>query len=375
MSSKRILVVAGEASGDAHAAKLVRDLRRKDHELQFYGMGGAKMRDVGVDVVLDIKDMAIIGVFDVISSLPKIFAVMSQLKHMMQKNPPDLLILVDYPGFNLRLAKIAKNLGIKVFYYISPKLWASRPGRIKTIQRYVDKMAVIFPFEVEYFKKLNYDVTFVGNPLTETVKSTMSQFEARKRFGLKPEHKTVGLFPGSRASEIKRLLPVILQAAQRLEKQFNEIQFIMPLASSLEMADLEPYLNKYPVDIHVVANETYNVMRACDAAIAVSGTVTLESALMELPIVIIYKVFPPYFPIHWVTNIPDIGLCNIVAGKRIVQELLQQHANGKEISTETSKILTDEQYRNNMIAEMHKIKAELTDDKTVDVTDLVLAEL
>lgn len=368
MAAKRILIVAGEASGDVHAAKLVWDVLQKDPTIKFFGMGGANMRQAGVDTIININKMSTIGVVDAMLNLPRILSTMRQLRKLLKTDPPAMIILVDYPSFNLPLARIAKKLGVKTFYYISPKLWASRAWRIKTIRKYVDQMAVIFPFEVDYYKKLNYPVTFVGNPLTETVKPTISVKKAKQEFSLDPNRKTVGLFPGSRKGEIKRLLPVILQTAKLLKQQFKDIQFIMPLASSLTRADLGEVAD---LNIKVIANKTYGVMQVCDAAIAVSGTVTLESALMQLPIVIIYKIFPPYFPIHWVISIPYIGLCNIVAGKRIVQELLQQHANPKEISAEISKILTNVNYRNNMIAAMEKIKAKLIADKS-DLTDMIL---
>lgn len=371
--AKRILIVAGEASGDAHAAKLVQDVRKLDPEVEFFGMGGAKMEQVGVNVIWDIKNMSVIGVFDVFLKLPTIWKTMQKLRHFMEEHKPDMLILVDYPGFNLRLAKVAKKLGIKVFYYIAPKLWASRARRIKTIKKYVDQMAVIFPFEVDYFKRLNYPVTFVGNPLSEVAESHMTKAEAKQHFGFTTESRLVGLFPGSRTGEIKKLLPVILESAHKVKQQHPDVQFILPLASSLTTDDIQAYLGEHKeLDVTVILGQAYNVMRACDAAIAVSGTVTLEAALMELPIVIIYKVFPPRFPIHWVISIPYIGLCNIVAGKKIVQEYVQQHANANNISTEINKILDDDAYRNNMIAEMQQVKDKLIADKH-DLAEMILA--
>jgi lipid-A-disaccharide synthase len=237
-AKQQIFIVAGEASGDLHAANLINSISKIEPEIRFYGMGGARMRALGIDILVDINELAVIGFFDVLFKLPKIIAALHIIRKELINNPPDLLILVDYPGFNLKLAKIAHNLGIRVFYYISPKLWASRPGRAKIIKKYIDKMAVLFPFEVDFFKQFNISVDFVGNPLAEIAKPTMDKVTAKQHFGFNPTTRIIGLFPGSRKGEIKKLLPVLLKSARILVKRFPDLQFILPLASSLSRQDL-----------------------------------------------------------------------------------------------------------------------------------------
>ena len=302
---------------------------------------------------------------------------MKTLLHSLKKNPPDLLILVDYPGFNLRLAKKAKSMGIKTFYYIAPKLWASRQSRIKTIKKNIDKMAVIFPFEVKYFKKLNFKVSFVGNPLSKTVKPDLSKEEAYKKFKINSENKIVGLFPGSRKSEIKKLLPVILKSAKKLQNQIKNIQFALPIASSVSKDEITFYLKKYKTEnVRIIENSNrYNALQLCDVAIAVSGTITLEIALMKIPMLIIYKVSPIfYLIIKCFIKIPYIGLCNIIAEKKIVQEFIQTKAQPSNLNKEIKKIFENNNYRKNMICEMEKIKTKLT-AKSSNLTETIIETL
>jgi len=373
MANKRnIFIVTGEASGDLHAAKLVKDVHKLDPNINFSGMGGINMRNAGVNIIIDFTDLAVMGLFDVLRHLTKFYSAKKIIHKTLLNNPPDLLILIDYSGFNLRLVKKAKQAGIKILYYITPQVWASRQRRIKIIRKYVDQLAVIFPFEVDFYKQFDIPVAFVGHPLANTVQATMDMAFAKQEFTLNSEYKTIGLFPGSRKEEIKRLLPVMLKSAKLLKKAFPNIQFVLALASSLTQNDLAPYLKKSNLDIKIIANQNYDAMQVCDAIIATSGTVTLEIALMNIPMVIIYKISPPYFPIKLIINVPFIGLCNIIAGKEIVKEFLQQHANPKNISTEITHILNDEIYRNTMIAELKKVKQQLTLKETESLAQLIL---
>ncbi len=376
MANKRnIFIVTGEASGDLHAAKLVKDVHKLDPNINFSGMGGINMRNAGVNIIIDFTDLAVMGLFDVLRHLTKFYSAKKIIHKTLLNNPPDLLILIDYSGFNLRLVKKAKQAGIKILYYITPQVWASRQRRIKIIRKYVDQLAVIFPFEVDFYKQFDIPVAFVGHPLANTVQATMDMAFAKQEFTLNSEYKTIGLFPGSRKEEIKRLLPVMLKSAKLLKKAFPNIQFVLALASSLTQNDLAPYLKKSNLDIKIIANQNYDAMQVCDAIIATSGTVTLEIALMNIPMVIIYKISPPYFPIKLIINVPFIGLCNIIAGKEIVKEFLQQHANAKNISAEITHILNDEIYRNTMIAELKKIKPQLTLKETENLAHLIIKML
>jgi lipid-A-disaccharide synthase len=372
--TKKILISAGEASGDMHAANLVRSVHEIDPVIQFYGMGGVNMQQAGVNLIVNSRELAVMGIFDVITHFPKIKAAMSIMWRAVRNDRPNLVILIDYSGFNLRLAKAAKKAGVKVFYYVSPQIWASRQWRVKTVRKYVDVMVVILPFEVDFYKRHGIKAHFVGNPLVNKAQVTMTKHNAQQKFGLNPKRKTVGLFPGSRLSEIKRILPVILEAARLIKEKFPDVQFIMPLASSLTMDDLKPYITASTIEIKIVAGYNYDVMQVCDAIIAVSGTVTLEIALIGTPLVIIYKIFPQYFPIKWVVKIPHIGLCNIIAGKEIAKELLQQQANPKNICAEISRILTDKKYRATMCHELANVKAKLTANNQENLAMLVIKE-
>lgn len=372
IAAKKILISAGEASGDMHAADLVRRVHKLDPDIQFYGMGGVNMEQSGVRLIVNSRELAIMGILAVISHFPKIKAAMNVMWNAVRNDKPDLVILIDYSGFNLRLAKAAKQAKVKVMYYVCPQIWASRQWRVETMRRYVDVMAVIFPFEVEFYKRFGIHAHFVGNPLVKKAHPSMAKGEAIAKFNLDSKLKTVGLFPGSRLSEVKQILPDILQSAVLLKEKFVNIQFVMPIASSLTLDDLQPYLDGFKLDVKLVSGHNYDVMQVCDAIIAVSGTVTLEISLIGTPFVIIYKIFPSFLPFKWALKIPYIGLCNIIAGKKIVQELIQLQARPEKISEEIERILLDQDYRLKMVEELAKLRIKLNGKDQEDVAELVL---
>jgi len=354
------MIVAGEASGDLHGSNLVKEALRKNPGLSFFGMGGPKMREAGVTTLIDSSEMAVVGLIEVISHFPVIYRAFSTLKKIIRTDPPDLLILIDYPDFNLHLAKVAKSAGVRVLYYISPQIWAWRVGRVKKIAKLVDRMAVVFPFEVPFYEKGGVPVTFVGHPLVDIVHPTMTRAEAQASFGLDPAKRTVGLFPGSRKGEIRNLSATILEAATLLKKHFPDLQFILPLASSLTNEDLAPFLKSSSLDIRVIEEKVYDVMQVCDAIITVSGTVTLEAALMGAPMVIIYRVSPLTYAVgKRLIKVDHIGICNIVAGERVVRELIQDDAEPAWIAAEIARILTDNDYAQEMRAKLAGIRAKL----------------
>lgn len=358
--NKRIMIVAGEASGDLHGSNLVKEALRINPCLSFFGIGGKEMREAGVEIVADASEMAVVGLVEVISHAGVIFRAYSSLKNIIKTDPPDLLILIDYPDFNLLLAKAAKKAGIKVLYYISPQIWAWRVGRVKKIARLVDRMAVVFPFEVPFYEKEGVPVTFVGHPLADIVHPTMTRAEAMAYFGLDPARKTVGLFPGSRKGEIRSLLATIVDAAAILRKEFPGVQFILPLASSLEIADIDPFLKPAGLDVKIVEGKIYDVMQVCDAVISVSGTVTLEAALMGVPMVIIYRVSPITYAVgKRLIKVDHIGICNIVAGERAVRELIQDDADPASIAAEIGRLLTDDLYAGEMRKKLAGIRSKL----------------
>jgi lipid-A-disaccharide synthase len=354
------MIVAGEASGDLHGAGLVKEALRLAPDLRFFGIGGPLMREVGVETLVDASAMAVVGLVEVATHFDVIFRAFARLKRILTTDPPDLLILIDYPDFNLRLAKVARKAGVKVLYYISPQVWAWRVGRVKKIGRLVDRMAVVFPFEVQFYEREGVPVSFVGHPLADTVRPAMTRAEAQACFALDPARRTVGLFPGSRRNEIRNLLPTILASAGILKERFPDLQFILPLASSLNKSDIAPYLENCGLDVRVVEGRGYDVMQVCDAIITVSGTVTLEIALIGVPMVIIYRVSPLTYHIgKRLIKVDHIGLCNIVAGERVVRELIQDEAEPGRIADEIGRILHDGTYAASMTARLKAVKDKL----------------
>ena len=358
--NRRVLIVAGEASGDQHAARLVEEVHQRAPDVQFAGIGGPRMRRAGVEIVVDSREMAVVGLFEVLAHFPSIYGALQLMRRKLREERPDLLVLVDYPDFNLRLAKTARRLGIKVLYYISPQVWAWRQKRVHKIGRLVDMMAVVFPFEVPFYEKAGVPVRFVGHPLAEEVSSPLSVEEARVQLGLASDAPVVGLFPGSRRSEIMRLLPTLIEAAERLTRRHPKLQFILPQASTLTEADLRPYIENTAVDIRVVADRFYDVVRACDTIVSASGTATLEIALMEVPLVVIYKVAPlSYRIMSSLIKVDRIALCNIVAGKAVATELLQEAASAERIADEVDTLLDDPSRRAAMQKELSGVRERL----------------
>lgn len=357
---RRVMIVAGEASGDIYGADLVQKAESLDQNLHFFGIGGARMREAGVQTLVDSADMAVMGLVEVVKHFGVISSAYFKLKTILQEEPPELLILIDYPGFNLRLAKAAKKAGVKVLYYISPKVWAWKAGRIKTIAATVDHMAVIFPFEVPLYEKAGVPVSFVGHPMLDMVSETLDRSAAATSFNLDPSRKIIGLFPGSRRSEIERLLPVIIASAVKLKERFPDIQFILPLASTLKNDDITPLLAASGLDVTITRERIHDMIRSCDAVISVSGTVTLEIALVGTPMVIIYKLSPLTYELaKRLVKIPHIGLCNIVLGEAVVQELIQDRANPENIVTEIERFLTDDSYAGAVKSKLMMIRARL----------------
>jgi lipid-A-disaccharide synthase len=404
---KKILIIAGEASGDLHAAELVSAVKKKLPDVYFYGLGGIKMAQQGVKLLWDLHETAVIGLFDVIRNFKKIYQILRTLKKILRKEPPDLLVLVDYPGLNLHLTKVAKKYGVKVFYYISPQLWATREYRVKIIKNCVDKIAVIFPFEVDYYRKFGINAYFVGNPLTDVVKTTMTPAETKAKFALKNDAITIGLCPGSRKGEVKKILPTLVKVAELLtcsqtsgnldphvheddtsslchheddtaslchSRGSGNLQFVLPIASSLYESDVADYLKSSKVPIKITKTDNYDVMKACDLIIAASGTVTLEIALLGVPLIIVYRIFPLWFPLAKFIK-TNIGLCNIMAGKMVAPELLQKHANPEEISAAVLKVLNDNVYRDWMKTEFAKIKEKFTAGEKTDLGALIVSLL
>jgi len=359
-NSKQIMIVAGEVSGDLHGGNLVKAMRRMDPSLQFYGVGGRKLKEAGVDLIADSSDMAVVGLTEVFARLGTIMKVMRRLKTSMKDLKPDLVILIDYPDFNLSIAKSAKKNGIKVFYYIGPQVWAWRKGRIGQIKKNVDKIAVILPFEAPFYHAAGVDATFVGHPLLDEVKTKYSREETIRRLGLQSGVTTVGMLPGSRQAEIIKHLPEMIKAAEIIEKKIQPVQFIIPLVETLDITLVSNIIRQFPVKVMVVRDAVYDVIHCTDIVMVASGTATLETALMETPMVIIYKLSAPsYYIGKMVINIDHIGLVNIIAGKTVVPELIQDDANAERIATEIIDILTNKERLFDIKSQLSEIRNKL----------------
>jgi lipid-A-disaccharide synthase len=373
LNHQKVLIIAGEASGDLHGANLVTSVLARQSNLKFFGMGGSKMRAAGVKTLIDIKDLAIVGLVEVITQFGKIIDAFRTMKKALAQERPGLVILIDYPGFNLRMAKIAKKFGCRVLYYISPQLWAWHQSRVKIVRRYVDQMAVILPFEVDFYKRLNVNAIFVGHPLLLIAKSNFSTSVARQVFGFSQEGKVIGLFPGSRKSELKFLLPVMLQAAQLIKLHYPETEFVLPLALAFQDENVKTYLEKVPFQVTIIKNQTYEVIQSCDAIIAASGTVTLEITLFGKPLVLIYKgSWLNYLLAKLVAKVKFLGLSNIIAGKEIIPEFLQSRATAENIAVAMVKILADEKYRAEMVLQLLSVRKMLEVPVDVSIEQLVL---
>ncbi|MBN1475010.1 MAG: lipid-A-disaccharide synthase [Syntrophaceae bacterium] len=344
--NRNILIVAGEASGDMYGADLVKEMLKIYPDLRFYGIGGTKLKEAGVELIADAAQISVVGLTEVFSKLSNFFKVIKKLKNRLDALKPALVILIDFPDFNLNIvARQAKKRNIKIFYYISPQVWAWRKGRIKQIKKLVDKMAVILPFEVDLYAKNNFPVNYVGHPLVDIVKINVSKEKARIKLGLSEDKTTIGLLPGSRTAEIKSLLPEMMQAAQILKKNIKNAQFILPQADTLDEAIIEGIISKYDIEVKVIAGRTYEAISCCDLAVVTSGTATLETGLLGVPMIIVYKVsLLSYLIGRLVINVKNIGLVNIIAGKTVVPEFIQKEANGRKIAAEALAILESERY-------------------------------
>jgi lipid-A-disaccharide synthase len=355
-----ILFSAGEASGDQHAANMFLELKKHQPDLVGIGMGGAKMAQAGIDIRYDSAGIGVIGVVEVLKYYGEIRRALTLMQHIIKTERPDLLVCVDYKEFNFKLARYAKQQGIKVLFYVSPQVWAWREGRVKAYGKVIDMMAVIFPFETAYYEAENVPVRYVGHPSVDKVHPHHSKTEDLVRFNLDDTKPIVGLLPGSRANEIKRLLPVMLAAALHLQKQFPDCQFVLPQADSISDTLLQPYLQDVPLTVTVVKQQPYDVIQCCDAVMTSSGTSTLEIALLTVPMVIAYKLSAiTYWLGRLLVKTPFIGLPNIIAGKAIVREFIQQQATADNLANEIARILTNKIYRATMTENLFAVKQQL----------------
>ena len=369
----RILISAGEASGDLHAGAVTRAIKQLNPAAEVFGMGGDCMREAGGEVLFDIKDHSVMGFVEVLKKLPDIWKLRSAFIGLMESKKPDVLLTIDYPGFNMRLAKLAKERGIKVVSFIAPSAWAWRPSRAAGVVKVVDKIASIFPFEYDLYKSYGADIEFVGHPLVDTVKPVLPRKEAERLAGKREGHPLILLLPGSRAMEIQRLLPDMLAAAKIIKQKRPDIDFAIPRAVTIPREMLEGPVKQAGLDINLTEGHNYDVMSVADFAIATSGTVTLEAALCGLGCAILYKASPVSFWIaKRVVEIPNIGLPNIVAGRLIEPELLQADCTPEKIVATALELLEPECFTQ-LQRDLREVKEKLGEPGAVKrVAELVL---
>ncbi len=341
-SGKKVLIVAGESSGDLYGAQLVEAMASLSPEVKFYGIGGKEMERRGVNLLFSSSELAVVGITEVVEKMGHIWRAWREMRRFIVDHTPHLAVLIDYPGFNLRLARVLKDNAVPVLYYVSPQVWAWRPGRIKKIAERVAKMAVILPFEASLYQKAGVDVEFVGHPLLDILDAGLSRKEARRRLGVSPESLLIGLLPGSRDREIKSLLPPLVGAAEIINRDFPSCRFILPLASTIKRDLVQACIAGSEVPLEVVEGRTFEVMKAADLLLVVSGTATLEGAIAGVPMVIIYRLSPfSYLIGRILVKVQYIGLANIVVGKKVVPELIQGEVTPQRIAHEAAKILRD----------------------------------
>ena len=362
MGAKDILIIAGENSGDLHGSNLVRELFQQDPELNITGIGGGQLRMAGVDLIANIVDrLAIIGVTGVVKNAERIIRLYRKVLKYFDEVKPAAVILIDYPGFNFKVMKAARKRGIPVIYYIMPQVWAWHRSRIYTLRDSTARMLVVFPFEENLCRSVGMDqVRYVGHPLLDVMNLTMTRDEVFQKFGFDRDKKLIGLLPGSRESEIDRLLPGMIGAAERIQKVLPNVQFALPRASTIKKEAIQHYVSAADIDVKVVDAFRYNVRSVMDFALVKSGTSTLETAILVCPMVIIYKVsFLAWMIAKNVVKLPYIGLVNIIAGEMIVPELLQNEATPLNIAEKTIEILGDEKTLQNVKYDLERVKEKL----------------
>lgn len=365
-SGPRVLIVGGEASGDLYGGLLMHAMSALAPDLRFSGVGGPSMRSAGLEALGDAEAMGVTGLLEVVGRLRVIWRAFRAAKGVLAdpEHRPDLAILIDYPDFNLRLAAHARRAGVPVLYFISPQVWAWRRWRVRRIARLVERMLVILPFEEAIYREAGVPVEFVGHPLVDLARPSRSRRQVHPLLGLDPDRRTVALLPGSRGNELRALLPPMLSAARRLRDEFHDLQFLLPLAPTLDGESVEQLLerswrHRTPPPVPVRDNR-YDALAACDAAVVASGTATLEAALLAVPMVIVYRMNPVTFAIaRSVSDLRDIGMANLIAGRRVVPELLQKECNGNAIAGELRAILTDPPRAETMRRELAQVRAKL----------------
>lgn len=353
---RSILIVSGESSGDKYGARLVARFKSLQPSYTFFGIGGKNMADQGVSILYSVEDLSVVGFFEIISHIPRIRAIFRRLQKEIVQNPPKAAVLIDSPDFNLRLAKYLKKFSIPVLYYISPTVWAWRKKRLKRIKKTVRKMLLIFPFEEKLYAEHKIPAEYVGHPLQELVKISLTKEEFSQKYQLDTKKKWISILPGSRKSEIKFHMPVITEAMKKIAEKWAA-QFILPLAENLSEDYVKSFLGKEYPDVRILSQDGYEAMAYSDIVLSSCGTSNLEAALLGTPLVAFYRISPlTYYAGIGFIKIKIFSIVNILAGKKIVPELIQRHFTVENILQETQKILESDREKMTLISEYEKIR-------------------
>ena len=353
----KVMIIAGEASGDLHGSGVVRELKKLNPKVDVFGVGGEKMKREGMQLIYHVRELGFMGFMEVVKHIPFIKVMEHTLEQIVKFKKPEVLVLIDYPGFNLRFARRVRKYGMKIVYYISPQVWAWHKSRVRKMKGLIDKMLVVFPFEVELYRKEGIDVEFVGHPLLEGLNTQLDKKRFCKRYGLDPSKKILGVIPGSRRQEIEKIFPVMIQAARRAAGE-EDMEIAVAVAPTLE----ERYFRTmHNVDgLHLVKDATYEVMRWSDFAMVTSGTATLETACFGTPMMVLYKTsWPTYVIGRLLIRVRNIGLVNIVAGRTIVPEFIQHRASAGLLVRELLGLLRNSDRLTGMKKDLAALKEKL----------------
>lgn len=376
--AKHIVIIAGEESGDVHAAALMKQLKITSPGIKISGIGGQHMQEEGAELISDLARYGVTGFSEVIRHLRVIRNAFNAMKLHLIQHKPDLLILVDYPGFNLRLAKFAKKeLGLKIIYYISPQIWAWKANRIHLIKECVDRMAVILPFEKIIYEQARVPVSFVGHPLIEKIPSTTDMSSLRNELKLPLETKIIALLPGSRTNEIERHMPILRDTAVLLHQKHPDFHFAIPIAGTINPEQIKSYFSNLSLPLSLIQGKALECMAAADFVIVASGTASLECALLEKPMCIIYKTsFITFIAAMKLIKVKYVGLCNLLSNKMIVPEFLQDDCNAIELSQYISKFYTNPAQQKKMTNQLSLLKDSLSLKKSdCSLSELIEAEM
>jgi len=335
-SEKNLLIVAGEVSGDIYGALLANACQKMVPGIKIFGVGGKRMEKAGVNLLFNSLSLSVVGITEVLSKWGKIKEVFKKLKNFIYNSSLQAVVLIDYPGFNLRLAKVIKEKGIPLLYYVPPQVWAWGKRRVKKIGNLADKIAVILPFEKEWYKEKGYEVEYVGHPLFEVLKNFKKMSLTRKK-----KEVIIGILPGSRQEEVKRILPVMLATAQLINKK-RKVKFVLPLADGIEKNLVEKEIKKWEVPVKIYSGNSHLIIQSSDFLLVSSGTATLEAAYFQTPMVIIYKLsLLSYIVARILVKVPWIGLVNLISGEEVVPEFIQREAKPEKIASQVENILKD----------------------------------